>query len=419
MWKESTLYQNLLKVYGEIEAKNECERILSTHGIKNMYEIKKGEIEKYYNVLMYFELDVNKYIDNLMEVIIEEDLADEIKNVKIIEKLENRIKYISNPSYCLEVAVYMIEKFNLKYVANNYFFLDNNLTLHILYHHYVPLGLYIPNCIKTLKVERRNHHTFTIPHGIENIIFEGYYDSPTIIPNSVKYLDFKNCDYNQEILLPNSVEKVIFGYGYSQRTVIPNSVTYLEFGACYDQKTTIPNSVKILKFGCGFNQEIKIPNSVVELKFGTKYDQETIIPNSVEKIEFGWNYNKKISIPNSVTHIEFGNMYDQKTIFPNSIKYIKFGHYYSQKTVIPDGVTDIIFGYHYNLSTIIPNTVINLVFGDNYNQQTIIPNSVVKLKFGERYRQVTTIPKSVNDLYFTYYTKINTRNNTDIFKFEE
>lgn len=85
MWKESKLYQNLVKLYGEDNAQLECERLLKEKKEEIIFEMKEGEIVKNYETLKYFGFDTDKYIDD----IIKSDLYEE--NDEIIQKIQKKV----------------------------------------------------------------------------------------------------------------------------------------------------------------------------------------------------------------------------------------------------------------------------------------------------------------------------------------
>ena len=59
------------------------------------------------------------------------------------------------------------------------------------------------------------------------------------------------------------------------------NITHLKFGDEFNQQVIIPNSVGYLKFGNNFNQQVTLPDSIIYLIFGYLFNQQVIIPNSV------------------------------------------------------------------------------------------------------------------------------------------
>ena len=65
--------------------------------------------------------------------------------------------------------------------------------------------------------------------------------------------------------------------------------------------TTIDDSNELI-FDDDFNEKIIISNSIVYLHFGNDFDQKIIIPNSVQTLYCGEYFNQKIIIPTFLLH---------------------------------------------------------------------------------------------------------------------
>lgn len=74
---------------------------------------------------------------------------------------------------------------------------------------------------------------------------DNYENRINLFKNEVKvYWNCTNCFDNNL----GNITHLIFGWEYNQPMIIPNSVTQITFGLAYNQPTTIPNSITDLFF---------------------------------------------------------------------------------------------------------------------------------------------------------------------------
>jgi len=97
-----------------------------------------------------------------------------------------------------------------------------------------------------------------------------------------------------------------------------------------------------LTFGYNFNQPLILSNSLTHLTFGNEFNKSINLPNSLTHLTFERNFNQLITLPNSLTHLTFGDCFNQKVnlIDENTgktfrkIKCIKFGEEFCSELLI-------------------------------------------------------------------------------------
>ena len=186
----------------------------------------------------------------------------------------------------------------------------------------------------------------------DELIFSNYDDyNITIKTNNeccIKYYkNYKYSNFNQQVIIPENVTHLTFGYMFNQRVTIPKNVTHLVFGIRFNQQVIIPENLTHLAFGWNFNQPINLlnvkylnlncnninlienlPNSIEEIELGNNFNLELLnLPNSIKKICLCYygRYNKELNcLPESVEYIELNNKYDKKIKkIPLNLKTIK------------------------------------------------------------------------------------------------
>ena len=125
--------------------------------------------------------------------------------------------------------------------------------------------------------------------NLNTIIFDNFRDGK----------NFKN-KYNQPIdNLPNSIQKIFFGYAFNKLVNnLPNSIISLTFGSQFNQLVdNLPNSIQSLTFGSIFSQSINnLPSSIINLTFGQNFNLLVDnLPDSIINLTFNRNFNLPVN----------------------------------------------------------------------------------------------------------------------------
>lgn len=102
--------------------------------------------------------------------------------------------------------------------------------------------------------------------------------------------------FNSDIILPDSVEKIICHDNSLFNLKIknyPKKLKYLKFGTYFNQSVDfLPDKLEYLKFGNDFNQPIKnLPNKLEYLYLGQRFNHDLdFLPESIITLEFDYFY---------------------------------------------------------------------------------------------------------------------------------
>ena len=244
----------------------------------------------------------------------------------------------------------------------------------------------------------------------------------------IKYFKMETIDYwiyeNKLIFKPNFSNKldtyldiiskyneIIFSnYDYLDITIKTNNEYYEGYRnyklSKFNQQIIIPENVTHLTFGYHFNQQIIIPQNVTHLIFGYDFNQHVIIPQNVTHLTFGNNFNQQIIIPQNITHLTFGWDFNQPVIIPENVTHLTFGSYYNQQVIIPENVTHLTFGYHFNQQVNLPNIKYIKLNSNNIYLIENLPNSIEEIEFGYNFNlELHNLPNSIKKISFNYYSR--------------
>ena len=68
-----------------------------------------------------------------------------------------------------------------------------------------------------------------------------------------------NDNYNEHIVLPQNLMRLIVGYLYNQPLILPPGLKFLELGFTYNQPLVIPANLKFLSIGPKYSQPLILP----------------------------------------------------------------------------------------------------------------------------------------------------------------
>ena len=68
-----------------------------------------------------------------------------------------------------------------------------------------------------------------------------------------------NDNYNEHIVLPQNLMRLIVGYLYNQPLTLPPGLKFLELGFTYNQPLVIPANLKFLSIGPKYSQPLILP----------------------------------------------------------------------------------------------------------------------------------------------------------------
>ena len=172
------------------------------------------------------------------------------------------------------------------------------------------------------------------------LIFSNYNDcSITIKTNNIycnKYKqNYKESNFNQQVIIPQNITHLTFGFYFNQQVIIPENVTHLTFGHYFNQQVIISQNVTHLNFGFHFNQQVNLPNIKYIQIDCNNIDIIDNLPNSIKEIEFGYNFGLELqNLPNSIKKISFhpDSRYDKElNCLPEFVEYLELGKDYDKK----------------------------------------------------------------------------------------
>eukprot|EP01132_Coremiostelium_polycephalum_P001446 gene1446-1823_t len=275
-----------------------------------------------------------------------------------------------------------------------------------------------------------------LPISLTSLELGPSFDQP--IPNSLM-IRLENLVYFKYILenhnshhgIPMKVTHLV--YEDMEKTLqqgdIPNSVVDLELSL--NQPITeglLPDTIEKLEFGFGFNSPIhSLPSGLKAIKFNDMFNQklkQDIFPRSIKIIEFGTFFNQPLSkgvFPDGVTYIRFGNSFHshiEAGVFPRSLRKVVFGNHFNQKLsylFYSDGnLEELELGEMFNQYIVkgdIPSTVHKIVmygvkkkisFYSDYYYLGKIPDSIVNFHYFSDFNKsfpFHDLPPSLNQLY--------------------
>lgn len=228
------------------------------------------------------------------------------------------------------------------------------------------------------------------------IIFSDYDDIAICLRQNNKYNPkyFDNyipSIFNQNIVLPNYLTNLIFGFSYNRPILSPLS----EF-------------LVSLIFGEEFNQFVELPNKLIQLAFGNSFNQCVTLPMSLTHLTLGHNFSQPIDL--SILKIEYLTINSNNTYLienlPNSLKSIIFDKNFVQPIYrFPVKIKSIAFlhdNYNENLNNL-PNSIEKIELSKNYQKQIFnIPNNLKSIKCSHNYKYIDYFQmyKSANNLKF-------------------
>lgn len=127
--------------------------------------------------------------------------------------------------------------------------------------------------------------------------------------------------FNSELILPDSVEKILFSQSSNFNIQIKNypaKLTHLTFGFKYNQSIdNLPQLLKYLKFGSNFNQQINnLPNKLEYLFLDYYFNQNLdFLPETLKTLEFANTMEFKNSLDNlpiNLSTLLLGHTHDGK-----------------------------------------------------------------------------------------------------------
>ena len=80
------------------------------------------------------------------------------------------------------------------------------------------------------------------------LIFSNYDNYNITIKTNNEYCNeyqkkYKYSNFNQQVIIPQNVTHLTFGFGFNQQIIIPQNVTHLTFGEYFNQPIIIPENV--------------------------------------------------------------------------------------------------------------------------------------------------------------------------------
>ena len=237
-----------------------------------------------------------------------------------------------------------------------------------------------------------------------------------IYENKVIFKSYFNNKLNNYLNIISKYNELIFSnYDNYNITIKTNNKYYVEYIKNYkpskfDQQVIIPENITHLTFGWNFNKQVIIPENVTHLTFDYWFNQQVIIPQNVTHLTFGFHFNQQVIIPQNVTHLTFGEKFNQQVIIPHNVTHLTFGGLFNKQVIIPHNVTHLTFGFHFNQQVIIPQNVTYLTFGFHFNQQVNLPN-IKYIKLGcNNIDIIENLPNSVEEIEFDYSFRLELLN---------
>lgn len=180
----------------------------------------------------------------------------------------------------------------------------------------------LPPHLKYLMFGPMFNEVVNLPNNLESVHFGYHYNQMTILPPHIKNVSFGHM-YNQITILPPHIEYLYFRANFNQQLILPASIIELnivqsDFNHVLDiehcHSLTTLNLTKTL-----FNQHLIFPQHIRRIMFGNGYNQPTTFPASVREIYFGSDYNQLTIFPENLMYLHIGEHYNQPTIFPSSL----------------------------------------------------------------------------------------------------
>lgn len=166
--------------------------------------------------------------------------------------------------------------------------------------------------------------------------------------------------------------------------------THHEMGVEYNQPIILPNSLTHLTMGRGFNRTIKLPSSLTHLTMGSDFNRSIVLPASLTHLTTGFQFNQPIMLPVSLTHLTTGPCLNQSIELPASVTHFTMGDDFNQDIALPRSLTHLTMGFWFNRPIALPSSLTHLTMGDRFDQPLVLPPSLRHLELNERYNQSMT-----------------------------
>lgn len=125
---------------------------------------------------------------------------------------------------------------------------------------------------------------------------------------------------NTVIIIPNTVENVIFYNDYNQPTVLPEGIKNVVFGTYFNQPIHIPTSIKSIAFDVKFNQDLILPEGLEDLSIDGEFEKNLILPSTLKTLFLRYKFNSPLILPEGLKEIAIEGRFNQPIIIPNSVK---------------------------------------------------------------------------------------------------
>ncbi len=158
-----------------------------------------------------------------------------------------------------------------------------------------------PNSIRKLNFGSRYNQPTILPPHAKNVTFGLLYNHPTILPEGIEHVEFLTMDFDHVINLPQSIQTIDFGYNYKSSILLPS---------------------KVLNVACNYQQALILPDTVRKVIFRGKYNQSLILPPHVEHVEFEGTFDNIVDLPSSVKYLSICQSFNPKNILPPHLEYI-------------------------------------------------------------------------------------------------
>ena len=167
-----------------------------------------------------------------------------------------------------------------------------------------------------------------------------HFNERIIIRNFTRSINFQIikcyiCDFNQKIIIPNSVKIIGLSYDYNQNIILPNTIKNIMFINCFCKCLRLPKFVQKIELNNWCVNINKIPNYTLSIHIENdsqfiheyshikKYLYINLFTNYVYFIKYhNFDIKKRLIIPNSTYCIDINSLSEKKTELPNSVQKI-------------------------------------------------------------------------------------------------
>lgn len=248
-------------------------------------------------------------------------------------------------------------------------------------------------------IQALNHGWVTIPNDETSVSSN---NNMLMLPSSLTHLTLNTDQALNNILLPNGLKRLEFGYDWNMSL---------------NRWPTLPESVETLRIGARFNQPLtgfRLPASLTELNFDVDHIHQNYFNSSLAGcilpscfrclvIPDRWNLpiNELCQLPSSLESLRFGEYFNQpieNLQLPCSLTSLTFGSQFNQSldgVKLPDSLTELDMGYLGNFNhpirgDIFPSGLRSLKLSRNFNQPIRdwqLPSTLTRLHFGSEFDQ--------------------------------